>query len=151
MPMSEEDEVFLEKSFQRTLIVCSHVLFLSIYLYCAVWKGNKADMQELEKLISYSATPTAVWRRTGEICYANPEFCSLVKRNEGDLLQGQRDGEKQYIYQLFSKPSYVPPLSRPAYSYFTTPIIPVITSTEEHDQNGRWSLGRWTGGGMGKE
>jgi hypothetical protein len=68
-------------------------------------------MQELEKLISYSATPTAVWRRTGEICYANPEFCSLVKRNEGDLLQGQRDGEKQYIYQLFSKPSYVPPSS----------------------------------------
>jgi hypothetical protein len=67
-------------------------------------------MQELEKLISYSATPTAVWRRTGEICYANPEFCSLVKRNEGDLLQGQRDGEKQYIYQLFSKPSYVPSL-----------------------------------------
>jgi hypothetical protein len=66
-------------------------------------------MQELEKLISYSATPTAVWRRTGEICYANPEFCSLVKRNEGDLLQGQREGEKQYIYQLFSKPSYVHP------------------------------------------
>lgn len=67
-----------------------------------------ADQQELEKLISYSATPTAVWRRTGEVCYANPEFCSLVKRTEGDLLQGQREGKKQYIYQLFSKPSYVP-------------------------------------------
>jgi hypothetical protein len=36
MPMSEEDEVFLEKSFQRTLIVCPPVLFLSTYLYYAV-------------------------------------------------------------------------------------------------------------------
>jgi hypothetical protein len=85
----------------------SPTIFPYTYPYYAVSKWNMADMQELEKLISYSATPTAVWRRTGEICYANPEFCSLVKRNEGDLLQGQRDGEKQYIYQLFSKPSYV--------------------------------------------
>jgi hypothetical protein len=87
---------------------------------------NRADTQELEKLISYSATPTAVWRRTGEICYANPEFCSLAKRNEGDLLQGQRDGEKQYIYQLFSKPSYVPPSSSSPQFHFSMPI-PVNT------------------------
>ncbi|WRT64838.1 uncharacterized protein IL334_001774 [Kwoniella shivajii] len=77
MPMSEEDEVFLERSFQRTLI-------------------------ELEKLISYSATPTAVWRRTGEVCYANPEFCKLVDRTDTDLL-----GNKTYIYELFSNPSVV--------------------------------------------
>jgi hypothetical protein len=38
MPMSEEDEVFLEKSFQRTLIVCPLTLFLSTYLYYSVWK-----------------------------------------------------------------------------------------------------------------
>ncbi|WVQ83385.1 hypothetical protein IAT38_005526 [Cryptococcus sp. DSM 104549] len=77
MPMSEEDEVFLERSFQRTLI-------------------------ELEKLISYSATPTAVWRRTGEVCYANPEFCKLVDRTDADLL-----GRKTYIYELFAKSSVV--------------------------------------------
>ncbi|WWC86981.1 uncharacterized protein L201_001862 [Kwoniella dendrophila CBS 6074] len=77
MPMSEEDEIFLEKSFQRTLI-------------------------ELEKLISYSATPTAVWRRTGEVCYANPEFCKLVDRTDTQLY-----GNKTYIYELFSNPSVV--------------------------------------------
>ncbi|WVN89496.1 uncharacterized protein L203_104721 [Cryptococcus depauperatus CBS 7841] len=77
MPMSEEDEIFLERSFQRTLI-------------------------ELEKLISYSASPTAVWRRTGEVCYASPEFCKLVKRCDLDLL-----GKKTYIYELFAKPSVV--------------------------------------------
>ncbi|KAK1921510.1 hypothetical protein DB88DRAFT_442679 [Papiliotrema laurentii] len=77
MPMSEEDEVFIERSFQRTLI-------------------------ELEKLISYSATPTAVWRRTGEVCYANPEFCRLVGQNEADLC-----GKKSYIYHLFAKPSVI--------------------------------------------
>ncbi|WWD07761.1 hypothetical protein V865_005865 [Kwoniella europaea PYCC6329] len=77
MPMSEEDEVFLEKSFQRTLI-------------------------ELEKLISYSATPTAVWRRTGEVCYANPEFCKLVEKSDSDLI-----GKRTYIYELFSNPSVV--------------------------------------------
>ncbi|WVW78558.1 hypothetical protein I302_100514 [Kwoniella bestiolae CBS 10118] len=77
MPMSEEDEIFIEKSFQRTLI-------------------------ELEKLISYSATPTAVWRRTGEICYANPEFCKLVGKSDSDLI-----GKRTYIYELFSNPSVV--------------------------------------------
>ncbi|EIW71326.1 hypothetical protein TREMEDRAFT_71132 [Tremella mesenterica DSM 1558] len=76
MPMSEEDEIFLEKSFQRTLI-------------------------ELEKLISYSATPTAVWRRTGEVCYANPEFCRMVER-DNELFNG-----RTYIYTIFAKPSVV--------------------------------------------
>ena len=110
--MSEEDEVFLEKSFQRTLIVSPFLSSLPYSppaclsaVYTMVHETGRANIQELEKLISYSATPTAVWRRTGEVCYANPEFCSLVKRSEGDLLQGQGGGEKKYIYQLFSKPS----------------------------------------------
>lgn len=34
MPMSEEDEVFLEKSFQRTLIVCPLLYPLPAYLRC---------------------------------------------------------------------------------------------------------------------
>jgi hypothetical protein len=100
MPMSEEDEIFIEKSFQRTLIV-------RLVLSLKYRSSSQLTKKELEKLISYSATPTAVWRRTGEVCYANPEFCSLVKRNENDIL-GNETGKKQYIYQLFSKPSYVP-------------------------------------------
>jgi hypothetical protein len=108
---------------------CPLPLHLSLLRCISGRLRNRADMQELEKLISYSATPTAVWRRTGEICYANPEFCSLVKRNEGDLLQGQREGEKQYIYQLFSKPSYVPPSSSSPQSHFPMPI-PVATPVE---------------------
>lgn len=90
--MSEEDEVFIERSFQRTLIVSGPLCLKEVV----------ADRQELEKLISYSATPTAVWRRTGEVCYANPEFCRLVGQNEADLC-----GKKSYIYHLFAKPSYV--------------------------------------------
>ncbi|KAJ9124113.1 hypothetical protein QFC22_000908 [Naganishia vaughanmartiniae] len=75
MPLTVEDEVFLEKTFQRTLI-------------------------ELEKLISYNGTPTAVWRRTGEICLAGDEFCKLVDKSRTELV-----GRKKYIYHLFDNPS----------------------------------------------
>lgn len=77
MHMSEDDEIFLERSFQRTML-------------------------ELEKLISYSATPTAVWRRTGEVCYANPEFCLLVGREGPEMIRN-----KTYVYQLMGKGSCV--------------------------------------------
>jgi len=77
MPLTVEDEVFLEKSFQRTLI-------------------------ELEKLISYNGTPTAVWRRTGEICLAGEEFCRLTEFSKHDLLS-----KKTFIYELFEKQSVV--------------------------------------------
>jgi len=105
--MSEEDEVFLEKSFQRTLIVST-----SLPSCHPTWKaglpnpgitariGAMSSQQELEKLISYSATPTAVWRRTGEVCYANPEFCRLVGRSESDLCS-----KKSYVYTILAKPS----------------------------------------------
>ncbi|KAJ9106153.1 hypothetical protein QFC21_001296 [Naganishia friedmannii] len=75
MPLTFEDEVFLEKTFQRTLI-------------------------ELEKLISYNGTPTAVWRRTGEICLAGDEFCKLVDKSRTELV-----GRKKYIYHLFDNDS----------------------------------------------
>ncbi len=75
MPLTIEDEVFLEKSFQRTLI-------------------------ELEKLISFSGTPTAVWRRTGEMCLASDEFCKLTQMNKTQLL-----GKKTYVYELFENQS----------------------------------------------
>ncbi len=112
MPMSEEDEVFLERSFQRTLIVSFRIILqpsdvpndpppLSLSLACWDFGADlTAFLQELEKLISYSATPTAVWRRTGEVCYANPEFCALLGRSESDLL-----GKKTFVYEMFARRS----------------------------------------------
>jgi len=41
---------------------------------------------ELEKLISYSGTPTVVWRRTGEICLVAPEFCMLTEWPMDELI-----------------------------------------------------------------
>ena len=52
------------------------------------------DSQELEKLISYSGTPTVVWRRTGEICLVGVEFCLLTEWKKEDLV-----GQK-YIYEV---------------------------------------------------
>src|SRR5258707_11386087 len=49
--------------------------------------------QELEKLISYSGTPTAVWRRTGEICLVGLEFSMLTEWSQQDL-------QKKFIYEV---------------------------------------------------
>ena len=43
-------------------------------------------LQELEKLISFSGTPTCVWRRTGEICLVGDEFCLLTEWSKDELL-----------------------------------------------------------------
>ncbi|TCD71581.1 Transcriptional regulator of nonfermentable carbon utilization [Steccherinum ochraceum] len=77
MPMTEEDEVFIEKCFQRSLV-------------------------ELDKLVSFSGTPTVAWRRTGEICLVGPEFCLLSGWEKEELL-----GRKKYIYELFENQSVV--------------------------------------------
>ncbi|KAJ6625450.1 hypothetical protein B0H10DRAFT_609824 [Mycena sp. CBHHK59/15] len=77
MPLSFDDEVFVEKCFQRTLL-------------------------ELDKLISFSGTPTVVWRRTGEICLVAPEFCLLTEWSLDELV-----GRKRYIYELFENQSVV--------------------------------------------
>ncbi|KAF9529192.1 hypothetical protein CPB83DRAFT_869094 [Crepidotus variabilis] len=79
MPLSLDDEIFVEKCFQRSLL-------------------------ELEKLISYSGTPTVVWRRTGEICLVAPEFCMLTEWPLEDLVG---NGRKKYIYELFENQSTV--------------------------------------------
>jgi hypothetical protein len=55
-------------------------------------------LQELDKLISFSGTPTVVWRRTGEICLVAPEFCMLTEWPLDDLLGA---GRKKYIYEVF--------------------------------------------------
>lgn len=77
MPMSEEDEVFVEKCFQRSLV-------------------------ELDKLVSFSGTPTLAWRRTGEICLVGPEFCMLTGWEREELL-----GRKKFVYELFENQSVV--------------------------------------------
>jgi hypothetical protein len=86
MPLTEEDEVFVEKCVQRSLLVC-------LGFHPSDYYSNLA--QELEKLISFSGTPTVVWRRTGEICLAGMEFCMLTEWSRQDLL-----GQKRYIYEV---------------------------------------------------
>lgn len=73
MPLTEDDEVFVERSIQRTIL-------------------------EFEKLISFSGTPTVVWRRTCEIVVVGAEFSMLTQWSR-DYLTGR------YIYEFFEKPS----------------------------------------------
>ncbi|GAA5868122.1 hypothetical protein JCM1840_006149 [Sporobolomyces johnsonii] len=95
MPLTEEDETFVERTFQRTLV-------------------------ELNKLISFSGTPTVVWRRTGEICLVGTEFCLLTGWKREELVgtgsgtagleattHGGRRGGGKYIFELFDTASVV--------------------------------------------
>ncbi|KAI9470657.1 MAG: hypothetical protein EXX96DRAFT_365248 [Benjaminiella poitrasii] len=77
MNLTEEDLVFMEKCFQRTLL-------------------------EYEKLISFSGTPTVVWRRTGEVCLVGKEFSLLTQWTRDMLLN-----KKTYIYELMENQSAV--------------------------------------------
>jgi hypothetical protein len=89
--MTDEDEVFVERCFQRSLLVR---LFFFVNA-CDVTRG-----QELEKLISYSGTPTVIWRRTGEICLVAPEFCMLTEWPMEELV-----GRRKYIYEVTPRSS----------------------------------------------
>ncbi|KAI9329609.1 hypothetical protein BDR26DRAFT_841981 [Obelidium mucronatum] len=102
MNLSEEDLVFMEKCFQRTLI-------------------------EYEKLITYSGTPTVVWRRSGEISLVGKEFCLLTEwphetlipanNNNGGSMSNSNLQQQQpqqgtttsstYIYQLMDAKSVI--------------------------------------------
>ncbi|KAJ3241010.1 Transcriptional regulator of nonfermentable carbon utilization [Chytriomyces hyalinus] len=82
MNLSEEDLVFMEKCFQRTLI-------------------------EYEKLITYSGTPTVVWRRSGEICLVGKEFCLLTDWPLETLLPTTPAQQSTYIYQLMDAKSVI--------------------------------------------
>ncbi|WFD32131.1 Transcriptional regulator of nonfermentable carbon utilization [Malassezia sp. CBS 17886] len=75
VPLCEEDEVFVERAFQRTIL-------------------------EFEKLISFSGTPTVVWRRTGEIALVGAEFCMLTQWSKEDLMG-------KFMYQFMDKDSVV--------------------------------------------
>ncbi|KAE8271003.1 hypothetical protein A4X09_0g1339 [Tilletia walkeri] len=61
MPLSEEDEIFVERSIQRMAL-------------------------EFEKLIAFSGTPTVVWRRTCEICVVGSEFSMLTHWPREELI-----------------------------------------------------------------
>ncbi|CAN6604271.1 transcription activator of gluconeogenesis [Trichomonascus vanleenenianus] len=62
--LKEEDLIFMEKCFQRTLL-------------------------EFEKFIASSGTPTVVWRRTGQIAAVGKEFCILTEWSRERLLTQQ--------------------------------------------------------------
>ncbi|CAI2182094.1 11846_t:CDS:2 [Funneliformis geosporum] len=77
MNLTEEDLIFMEKCFQRTIL-------------------------EFEKLISFSGTPTVVWRRTGEIALVGKEFSLLTQWTKDQLL-----GKTTYIYEVMDNQSAV--------------------------------------------
>ncbi|CAG8503787.1 8378_t:CDS:10 [Ambispora leptoticha] len=77
MNLTEEDLIFMEKCFQRTLL-------------------------EFEKLISFSGTPTVVWRRTGQIALVGKEFSLLTQWSRDQLL-----GKAMYIYEVMDSQSAV--------------------------------------------
>lgn len=52
-------------------------------------------MQEFEKLISFSGTPTVGWRRTGEICLVGAEFTMLTDWSQDSLVGG-----KKFIWEV---------------------------------------------------
>ncbi|KAH8119079.1 hypothetical protein DFH11DRAFT_1686070 [Phellopilus nigrolimitatus] len=82
---------FLYKRFNKNDIL-RVIRALAIYRpdFIFMEKCLRRSLIELEKLISYSGTPTVVWRRTGEIC--------LV----GILVTGRK-----YIYELFESQSVI--------------------------------------------
>lgn len=77
MNLTEEDLVFMERCVQRTLL-------------------------EYEKLISFSGTPTVVWRRTGEVCLVGKEFSLLTQWTRDMLLN-----KKTYIYEVRNNQKHV--------------------------------------------
>jgi hypothetical protein len=70
MNLTTDDLIFTEKCLQRTLL-------------------------EYEKLITYSGTPTVVWRRTGEIALVGKEFSLLTQWPKDTLMN-----KKTYIYEV---------------------------------------------------
>jgi hypothetical protein len=121
MPLTEEDEVFVEKCFQRSLLVrcpfsppCyigspSFHVFVEMRAAPLVMGLKKKwahhiplPQQEFEKLISFSGTPTVGWRRTGEICLVGAEFSMLTDWTQDELVGG-----KKYIWEVRSRGSRI--------------------------------------------
>lgn len=80
--LDRDDLVFMEQCFQRTLL-------------------------EYEKYIGASGTPTAVWRRTGQIAAVGKEFCILTGWSRKQLLHrdGPQDGQGMFIVEVMQDES----------------------------------------------
>lgn len=75
--LQEEDLIFMEKCFQRTLL-------------------------EFHKFITSSGTPTVVWRRTGQIAAAGREFCILTGWQHTELVRCE---EPRFIMEIMDDSS----------------------------------------------
>lgn len=86
--LKEDDLIFMEQCFQRTLL-------------------------EYEKFISYSGTPTLVWRRTGQVAAVGKEFCVLTGWPKERLLNEHTfvvelmdDSSALEYFEMFSKMAF---------------------------------------------
>lgn len=86
--LKEDDLIFMEQCFQRTLL-------------------------EYEKFISYSGTPTLVWRRTGQVAAVGKEFCILTGWPRERLLNEHTfivelmdDSSALEYFEMFSKMAF---------------------------------------------
>ncbi|AGO13125.1 AaceriAFL031Wp [[Ashbya] aceris (nom. inval.)] len=86
--LTEEDMIFMEQSYQRTLL-------------------------EYDRFITQIGTPTCVWRRNGQISYLNDEFCLLTGWTREELLSKMTfivelldDKSVREYFKTFSKVAY---------------------------------------------
>lgn len=89
--LTEEDMIFMEQCYQRTLL-------------------------EYSKFIVQTGTPTCVWRRNGQISYMNEEFEILTGWSKEDLLN-----KMTFIVEILDDPSvedYFKTFSKVAYRDF---------------------------------
>lgn len=75
--LTEDDLIFMEKCFQRTLL-------------------------EYERFIAASGTPTIIWRRTGQIAAVGKEFCILTGWSRERLL-----GQRTFMVELMDDESAI--------------------------------------------
>lgn len=88
MSLKEDDLIFMEQCFQRTLL-------------------------EYDKYLAISGTPTVIWRRTGQISYVSQEFAMLTGWTSEMLLMKitfivelMDDASVIKYFELFSKIAY---------------------------------------------
>lgn len=99
MPLTEEDEVS-SKPLRLTYLLLTDPSNFSHQTF--VERTFQRTLVELNKLISFSGTPTVVWRRTGEICLVGTEFCLLTGWTREELLG------KKYIFEVSFQTHFLP-------------------------------------------
>ncbi|KAG6378309.1 hypothetical protein JVT61DRAFT_14030 [Boletus reticuloceps] len=87
MPMTDEDEMFVERCFQRSLIVGR---------FFSVQDPHPDMLQRNSKSLSRTAVrPPSFGVAPGEICLVAPEFCMLTEWPMEELI-----GKRKYIYEV---------------------------------------------------